>query len=134
MKIFTTGQILKLINVSPAQFDRWCAEQLVIPIAGGGGTGNHRMWSFPQAVGFTVANEIRNSERGCVPTFIGSVVEAFGAVTEDWLQSEFKEGRIYLVTLHQGRPLLSAEGKAFGWPNVQSVLNLTRKFAAKGGK
>src|SRR3954466_14891503 len=106
MILFTTGDILEMTGIAANTFDRWCAGEIVKPLSGGAGTGNHRQWSFMQAVGFVVAEEIRKSEQGCVPAFVGKVVEAFASVDEEWLRKKIEKDGSIFVTTHQGKPLL----------------------------
>jgi len=128
MYLFTTGDVLQLTNFKSATFDEWCSKGIVKQIDGGHGTGNHRRWSFTQTVGLCVADEIRNSDQGCVTEFISTVVEAFSNAKESWLLAKFEEGSKYFVRPHRGFPLLSGDNR-FGWPNVEAAYKKALKLA-----
>ena len=57
MQRFTTGDVLKLTELPGTSFDRWVNKGQVQPISGGSGTGNHRVWTLMQTVGWVVAAE-----------------------------------------------------------------------------
>jgi hypothetical protein len=134
MILFTTGDILKLLeDVSSTTFDRWCNdwvdEGIVEPISGGGGHGLHRQWSLMQAVGFVVANRYRQSERGCVPIFIGRTVAAFSNVTEQWLLDQMEKRGAYYVCPRQERPVLQADSGYGNFVNVEEAYQRVKKYA-----
>lgn len=131
MKLFTTGDILKLIKVPAATFDDWCRKKTFQPIADVTGTGCHRRWTFTQAVGFVVANRIRTSIFGCSLKYFGATVNAFGAVDEEWLLGEFENGRRHFVHPLCGTPHLSEES-THAWTDAQEAFEkVTAYIAAK---
>jgi hypothetical protein len=133
MKYLTSGDIAELIaptGVTDKQFQAWCNRNLIIPVAGGGTRGCHRRFTLMQVVGIAVAAKVYAGERGCVPDYVGAVVEAFASVTVEWLLNQFENGQTHFITPHHGRPLLG--GPQYPeWVDVEGTYREVRARVAE---
>lgn len=129
--LLTNGDILSIVSFKPTKFDELCAEWrdagIVQPVSGGFGTRKHRQWTLMQAIGFAVAEAVRQTEQGCVDSYVGKTVAAFGAVDDEWLKKQLDKGAIYYVGPHQGRPLLQGgapglNGCGNSFPDVRKAI------------
>lgn len=126
--MLTVDDVCRVSGVEQQTLRNWVAAGLVVPAQPGTtARGQGHRFSSMQAVGLAVAEQLRRDERGCVPSYVGKVVQAFGAVTEGWLLAAFGEGRTHFVTPHQGRPVLA--GKRYAWPDVRAVYERVRRAA-----
>lgn len=122
MRLYSTGDVLKLApGLSPNTFDRWCRDGLARPVRGGTGTGNHRVFDMMTVVGILVAVELRQSERGCVLSYVEKIVDAFAGYGEEELKEGFGEGATHFVTPHAGRPVMEGRPDHIHWPDVQAI-------------
>ena len=126
MRLFTTGDVLRLTGLAPNTFDSWCREGVVQSVSGGHGTGNHRQFSLMQVVGIMVAVEVQNSERGCTLLYVHRVIEAFIALDEAELLKRFDEGLTHFLVL-----VSTATGKTFldlGGPRYSDMIDVQRIY------
>lgn len=124
--MLTVDDVCRVSGVEPQTLRNWVAAGLVVPAQPGTtARGQGHRFSTMQTVGLAVAEQLRRDERGCVPSYVGKVVQAFGAVTEDWLLVEFGRDRTHFVMPHQGRPVLA--GKQYAWPDVRAVYERVRR-------
>lgn len=129
--MFSILEICDRAGMEAQTLRNWIASGLVQPDKRDGlGRGGAHQFSTMKSVGLIVAQNVRASEQSCLPVYFGKVVEAFAAVDEKWLLKEFKQGRVYFVLAHHGRPILSDD--AFGRPNVKAAFEQTRICPAKG--
>jgi hypothetical protein len=122
MKLFTTGDVLEITGLPATTFDTWChngPNQIVKPIDGGTGTGNHRRFTLMQVVGIAVAAEQRKTDRSCALSYVALVVKAFGDMTEEWLRKKLDEGKAHLAIVHLGKPVLAK--KEYDWIDVRAI-------------
>ena len=120
MQLIQNRTILAITGISGPTFNTWLKDGTISgAVCGGEGRGNHRRWTVTQAVGIAVAIAMRSSERGCSLSVVSKIVEAFGAVTEEWLVKQFEAGNTHLVMLHHGKPLL--QPKQYDWLDVQEI-------------
>ncbi|MFO0926380.1 MAG: hypothetical protein U0736_04985 [Gemmataceae bacterium] len=61
-----------------------------------------------------------------MPSFVGKVVQAFGAVT-GWLVAKFGEAKPTSFNLTRAVPVLA--GKQYAWPDVRTVYQRVRQAA-----
>ena len=133
MKYLTSrniSDILEPTGVRPAQFQGWCNDGFITPAGGGGSQGRSRLFSVMQVVGIAVATKVFASEQGCLAPYVGKVVDAFAAVTEEWLSEQFSRGRTHFITLHHGRPMLR-EKAAYELVNVQETYREVLAYVAR---
>lgn len=102
MRLFTTGNVLKITGLPANTFDAWCAGGHVKPFNDVAGTGNHRQFSLMQVLGIVIAVELRNQERSCVLSYVASVVDAFSKLPEEDLLKRFKKGVTHLMVVYNG--------------------------------
>ena len=121
MRLFRTGQVENISGLPSTTFGEWCHLGLVKAVAGGNGTGNHRVFDLPTVVGVAVAAELRASDRGCALSYISRVVEAFSGTDETELVKQFKKGETHFVMPHKGKPVL--RGPDYDWVDVQRCYN-----------
>jgi hypothetical protein len=118
----SVGDVVEIIGpsgITPKMFRTWCENGIVVPLEGGTGRGNHARFSVMQALGIAVAAKVYMSEHGCCPAYVGKVVSAFAAVSPEWLEGQFRDGKTHMACEHKGRPIL--QGKAYDWPDVQQT-------------
>jgi len=127
-RLFTKGDICQIADVPAPRFESWCREGLIKPVAGGDGTGNHRVFSLMQVIGLAVGIALRNSEKGCALPYIGKVVDAFGNISEEALLKHFDEGHTHFISVLHGKPWL--DGKAYDWVDVRAIYRNVLKAAS----
>ena len=97
------------VGVPRHRLEGWCDRGYIVPAEGGGSQGVHRRFTLMQSVGILVAARVFASEQGCTPGFVGTVVAAFGAMTEADLMGQFAKGRTHLLTVCGGAPVLGSK-------------------------
>lgn len=143
MKSLSSGDVLEIlapIGITPKMFRGWLEAGHVASVAGGAGLGDHRRFSLMQAIGLAVAAKEYTGRRGCAPSYIGQVVGAFAAVTEDELLGLIKNRGTHFVGPHRGKPLLQRD-KRFGWVDVRqtyrevtaAVINIEQRLGGTAG-
>lgn len=135
--MLTTAQVLGLTEgrVTPGQFRKLLDDGLVVPAEGGGTQGAHRRFSLTQAVGLMVGTKLFGSERGCRLEYVAEVMNAFGAVTEEWLRAKFQKDKrtIFLDTCERQPRLIRPEQLMPGYdrPDVQAIFSAVLALAAQ---
>lgn len=126
--MITTSSICEVTGVAPSTLTEWVTTGVISPaVAGGPGRGNSRRFATTQAVGIAVAVALAKTCRGCAPTYVKALVNAFGAVSEEWLEAEFRKGHTNFVAVHADKPLLR-ESQAYESVNVEAIYD---RFKAK---
>jgi hypothetical protein len=136
MKYLTSGDVVEIIQpigVTAKQFAGWCERELIVSTEGGGTKGNHRQFTLMQTVGIAVASKIFKSDRGCVASYVGMVVQAFGAKKEEDLLEQFKKKATHLMmVVRTGSGLhLELTGAADDRVDVKATYNEVVEAVAK---
>ena len=136
--LYTTGQVLELTKLTGTMFGNWCQEPesddeggpIVKAVQDVKGTGNHRSFSLTQVVGICVADELRNSDRGCHTKFVRKVVAAFGAMSEKKLANMLEGRAIYFMTIG-GKAVILDDNTTGDRVNVQKIYRAVLNLATK---
>jgi len=78
-----------------------------------------------ELVALVVVGRLHQTPRPCSPEGVRLVCDAFEAVDESWLTAQFEKGRTHLVTVMNGKPILS--GPAHDWPDVKAIFDEVMK-------
>lgn len=138
--MLTTDEVCELCGLPVTTLTEWVGKGIIAPAEKGGkGRGNSHRFTPMQAVGLAVAAQVHQSDRGCVPSFVGKVVEAFGSMNEGELTKRLDRGETHFVTVHQpfdppGKPILQGAHPETGWPDVRKMYALvSRRMKEKRG-
>lgn len=129
MRELSTGDVMEVLGIRRQDFRRWIERGAVKPMDGGGKQGKHQKFTPMQVVGISVAREIWSSDRGCVESYVGEIVSAFGSMSEDELVERFRKGETHFVQIFAGKPLL--RGQMYDWPNVEQIFDDVMKNIEK---
>src|SRR5438046_275407 len=90
--MLSTSEVIDLSGLPLATLTAWVSQGIITPAeVGGPGRGRGHRFSLMQAVGIVVAARVHQSPRSCAPSYVGLIVETFGAKTEGWLLEQFKD-------------------------------------------
>jgi len=132
--MLNVSEVYELSGIPEQTLRNWIASGLIEPdTVGEVGRSNTHEFGISKTVGLCIANELRQAERGCVLSFTGQVVEAFGNVDEKWLLATIKDrGRHFACGLtSQGKPIIQEADPRWGWPNVEKALKKVKDHADK---
>ena len=125
--MLSVKQVCELSGIEPQVLRNWIAAGLVKPTHHGDiGPGKGHEFSVVQSVGLCVVHQLRQTERGCVKSYISTLVEAFSNVTEQWLQTDFHNGQKYFVMVHYGKPLMHGDPRL--GPDVEAIFQQVANF------
>ena len=128
MQLFS-GDVCRIADLAQSTFDDWCRKGIFEPVEGGGeGHGSRRRFTLMQGLGVAVGNAVRQTERGCVLSYVGAIVEAFGAMTEKRLLRHFSKGETHFLMVRGDKPLLRS--KQYDWIDVQRIYRDLKKQLA----
>lgn len=131
----TTTEVCEVADLPQQTLIEWIGKGIVVPaIEGTVGRGNPHKFTVTQVVGILVAKEQRDSERGCVLSYVRLVVEAFGNVSEEWLAERLKKDGQYFVGPHQKKPMLQGNTIARIWPNAAKAYQHVTKHVRRNTK
>lgn len=126
MAELSTADVLEITGLTEDALRNWCEQEIVVPINSGEGTGRHRRFSLMQTLGLAVGNAVRTSERGCVLSYVQSVVTVFEALSEKKLQNHFDNGATHFQTVYGSRLIL--DGKRYADSiDVEGIYNGLKK-------
>ncbi len=121
--MLTTTELAEISGLPQTTLNVWAASGHIRPaIRGTGGRGSPTRWDVMQSVGLCVAGHVYLSERGCVLSYVVSIVDAFERLSEADLQKMIRKGEVYFVMVHLGKPLLRPENE-YDWPHVGQIYN-----------
>ncbi len=132
MALFTTGDVMRLVKglgleLSEKTFSTWCRDGTVASIAGGGGTGNHRVFALMQLVGIGVAVGVRNTKQGCHTRYVKMVVSAFSEMSENKLAKMLEGEAIYFLTTG-GKSVILDDNRTGDRVNVKRIYKAVMKL------
>ena len=122
----TNKSLAAATGLKPNYIRTLADREIIKPVSGGEGHGDHRRFSLIQAVGLAVASKYRDTFMGITAKGVGLTVAAFESVTPEWLEEQFKQGQTHLAMIHQGKPLL--RGPQYpDWVDVQACYEIVKK-------
>lgn len=131
-RTFSTGEILKRVNLTLESFKimRW--EEIITPVKGTGiGQGNHSRWNLITAIAVGVVAELKNSERGCQLPYAKAVVQGFEELGAERLAKRIKAGSTHFVGIQKvgcpARNFVILDGPKF--PDLVDVKTIYETFA-----
>jgi hypothetical protein len=131
MSDLSIQQLSELGNIATRTLHNWMDSDIITPdTPGTKGRGLGCRFDLMKAVGIVVAAAVHQSQRGCVPSYVKVVVDAFAATTEEELLKSFNVDGHYLAAVVQGRPVLRS--KSYDWPNVKEAYDKVKMRVARG--
>jgi len=92
MRLYTTGDLVRLTGLTSVTINNWCGEGWVTPVNNGRGTGTHRVFNFAQTVAVVYAQQLRkNGMRG---SLVRQTLDLVANSSEIALESRLEEGKV----------------------------------------
>lgn len=117
-RLLSTGQVCALLGTTTKEgtfprktIDNWCRQGILRPVAGGNGTGNHRLFNLlPDVLAITIGRGLRG--KGFSSAAAGNVMQKIKDHAPDTLLELFAQGRGHLMLFRdEVAPLFSTEAE-----------------------
>ncbi len=115
-----SGDLREVTGITPKTLKRWCDGRVVVPVAGGGGQGNHLRFTVMQTVGIAVALAVRNSPQSCTTKYCREIAQAFTTMEEGELLRRIEIGHTHLAMIYFGDAVMDGPNHPH-WIDVRAV-------------